>query len=125
MNFQSVMERPERVSRVIPPRMISVDTHPVHAPSHTATCFLWPAVRPLATASYTSCRHQLWLQCFASSSVHSSNQHCSSAIRMEQRFVPLEQLWTCVLRSGCRELAWLLGALAALVVPKLQDILLS
>ena len=45
VNFQSVMDSPERVRRVMPPRTTMLATHPAHPPSHSATALLAPALR--------------------------------------------------------------------------------
>ena len=37
MNFQSVIDRPDRVRRVMPPTTTMLNTHALHTPSQTAT----------------------------------------------------------------------------------------
>ena len=46
VNFQSVIDRPERVSRVIPPRTTMLNTQAEEPPSHHAIALRCGAVRP-------------------------------------------------------------------------------
>jgi hypothetical protein len=55
VNFHSVIDNPDLVSRVIPPSNMRLKTHPVHTPSHTHMLLLGPSGRPLATASPALC----------------------------------------------------------------------
>lgn len=55
VNFQSVMDRPERVSRVTPPSTIKLNTQPVHTPSHAAIALRAPGSSPLAIKSPPFC----------------------------------------------------------------------
>lgn len=50
MNFQSVMDRPERVSRVTPPNTTMLNTHALHPPIHHANGIL-PGPSPAADAA--------------------------------------------------------------------------
>lgn len=50
MNFQSVIESPERVSRVIPPSMTKQNTQLAHPKSHNPTAFC--AWGPFVTSSF-------------------------------------------------------------------------
>ena len=51
VNFQLVIDRPERVRRVMPPTTTSTNTQPLQMPSHTASCLRWPGVRPAVRAA--------------------------------------------------------------------------
>jgi hypothetical protein len=51
VNFQLVIDRPERVSRVMPPTTTSTNTQPLQMPSHTASCLRCPGVRPAVRAA--------------------------------------------------------------------------
>lgn len=46
VNFQSVIDRPDRVSRVIPPKTTILKTHAEDPPSHQVTALHCDAVRP-------------------------------------------------------------------------------
>lgn len=51
VNFHEVMERPERVRRVMPPTTTSTNTQALHVPSHTASWRRCPAVRPAVSCA--------------------------------------------------------------------------
>lgn len=51
VNFQLVMDRPERVRRVMPPTTTSTKTQAEQVPSHTASWRRCPGVRPAVSAA--------------------------------------------------------------------------
>jgi len=57
VNFQSVMESPERVSRVMPPSTTMLNTQPAHPPSHSVSAWRAPGLSPLPSAS-TACKQK-------------------------------------------------------------------
>jgi hypothetical protein len=60
VNFHSVIDRPERVSLVSPPRTTILNTQAAHPPSHSERAFLDPALRPLPTpCRCTTCKQNL------------------------------------------------------------------
>lgn len=50
VNFQSVMDRPDRVSRVTPPSTTMLNTHALQPPSHHASCLRAEDDRPADSA---------------------------------------------------------------------------
>lgn len=57
VNFQSVMESPERVSRVMPPSTTMLNTQPAQPPSHSVSAWRAPGLSPLPSAS-TACKQK-------------------------------------------------------------------
>ena len=55
MNFHSVMDRPERVRRVMPPSTTRLATQAEQPPSHHATARLVAGSRPCATELAATC----------------------------------------------------------------------
>lgn len=51
VNFQLVMDRPERVRRVMPPTTTSTKTQAEQTPSHAASWRRCPEVRPAVSAA--------------------------------------------------------------------------
>lgn len=51
VNFHSVMDRPERVRRVMPPSTTMLYTHSAVPPSHTDICLRAESLRPWHRAS--------------------------------------------------------------------------
>ena len=51
VNFQSVMERPDRVRRVMPPRATILNTQALPPASHTVNARRIPGVRPAVKAA--------------------------------------------------------------------------
>lgn len=55
VNFHSVIDSPERVSRVMPPSTIRVKTHPEQPPSQSAICCRCTEFKPCTKAGKPLC----------------------------------------------------------------------